>query len=204
MCHLQVIYDLIWNFLIWTNNYLKLLPRQFNQELNNKLIECRKCACLFHQLCHTPLIKNEEIEQQSGSVNSTDVGGPEDAFNNNKQMVWYLPACQRCQVDKMPATFYVPDSDNEDNEVLNINLAKTKEPLVSSHLVIKSNTSENSNDLVLDSRVTTTNDSANSLVKKEKVSTPPNWDFDYKYYKINLIYFTKRQIVWRPRLIVSR
>ena len=117
------------------------------------------------------MIKNEEIEQQSGNVNSTDASGEEDAFNNNKQMVWYLPSCQRCQADKLPATFYVPDSDNEDNEVLNINLAKSKEPLDSSHLVIKSNTSENSNDLILDNRGSATNDSTNTLAKKEKVYT---------------------------------
>lgn len=38
--------------------------RNFNQELNNKLIECRKCSNLYHQLCHVPKIKNEEIDDK--------------------------------------------------------------------------------------------------------------------------------------------
>lgn len=38
--------------------------KQFNQELNNKLVECRKCTNLYHQLCHVPKIRNNEIDDK--------------------------------------------------------------------------------------------------------------------------------------------
>lgn len=54
-----------------TNNNLDMLDdftcaicRNFNQDLNNKLVECRKCSNLYHQLCHVPKIKNEEIDDK--------------------------------------------------------------------------------------------------------------------------------------------
>lgn len=38
--------------------------RKFNQETNNKLIECRNCKYMFHQLCHRPPLAHDELEEQ--------------------------------------------------------------------------------------------------------------------------------------------
>ncbi len=32
--------------------------------MNNKLVECRKCTSLYHQLCHIPRIRDEEIDEK--------------------------------------------------------------------------------------------------------------------------------------------
>ncbi len=46
------------------DDFTCVVCRNFNQELNNKLVECRKCSNLYHQLCHAPKIRNEEIDDK--------------------------------------------------------------------------------------------------------------------------------------------
>jgi hypothetical protein len=60
--------------------------KQFNQELNNKLIECRKCTRLYHQMCHMPQIENHETEQFDTSKNT-----------QSNKMVWYFNECSSCK-----------------------------------------------------------------------------------------------------------
>lgn len=57
--------------------------KQFNQESNNKLIECRQCTKLFHQQCHNPKIEDSQLEKQNTSTNSY-------------QLIWYVKKCEMC------------------------------------------------------------------------------------------------------------
>lgn len=63
------------------DDFTCVVCKNFNQELNNKLVECRKCTSLYHQICHVPRIKNEEIDDKdfeectsckNGSASSDD------------------------------------------------------------------------------------------------------------------------------------
>lgn len=46
------------------DDFTCIVCKKFNQELNNKLIECRKCTNLYHQLCHVPRIRDDEIDEK--------------------------------------------------------------------------------------------------------------------------------------------
>lgn len=46
------------------DDFTCVLCKNFNQELNNKLVECRKCMFLYHQQCHKPKIRDEEIDDK--------------------------------------------------------------------------------------------------------------------------------------------
>lgn len=78
--------------------------KQFNQELNNKLIECRKCTRLYHQMCHMPQIENHETEQFDTAKNT-----------QSNKMVWYFNECSSCK-QQMPNNTSI--FKNESNESL--------------------------------------------------------------------------------------
>ncbi len=115
--------------------------RQFNQELNNKLIECKACNHLYHQLCHHPKIENNQLEKHPSNI------------VNEEQMVWYLSKCHKCETE----------SDRVDQEVNSINSMESMEqPNKASNIVKNSNVSMGKNEkfhLLSES----------SLPKKEKV-----------------------------------
>lgn len=52
--------------------------KKFNQENNNKLIECSNCKNMFHQLCHRPPLAPDELEEQCSECIS-----PASSSNNN-------------------------------------------------------------------------------------------------------------------------
>ena len=62
----------------------------FNQESNNKLIECKKCTKLYHQQCHTPQLGSIDIETSS-PVSS------QHESNNLEIKQWVLPECSACK-----------------------------------------------------------------------------------------------------------
>ncbi|CAF1037171.1 unnamed protein product [Brachionus calyciflorus] len=55
--------------------------KQLNQELNNKLIECKKCSKLFHQKCHIP-----KIDETKALIITDD----------DDKMQWFIEKCQNC------------------------------------------------------------------------------------------------------------
>ena len=79
-------------------------------EPNNKLIECRQCTHLYHQLCHSPKIENSQLEQQH-TTNSS----------NDEQMVWYVSKCNKCIIE----------NEQVDSEVDKINSEELKEETTS-------------------------------------------------------------------------
>ena len=60
---------------------------QFSQESNNKLVECRQCSRLYHQLCHAPAIDKQDLESD-----------PSSSSSNNDTLDLYLPQCSACKV----------------------------------------------------------------------------------------------------------
>lgn len=99
--------------------------KRFNQEPNNKLIECRQCTQLYHQKCHEPVIDKDQIESSSkDQVESVGDG-------ESRQMVWYLPRCMNCTIQK---------SDNDSLSHPPNSLAISKSP---THSAIQSRSPEN-------------------------------------------------------------
>jgi hypothetical protein len=59
------------NSMDMLDDYTCIVCKQLNQELHNKLVECRKCTGLYHQQCHLPRIRNDEIEDKDFEECST-------------------------------------------------------------------------------------------------------------------------------------
>jgi hypothetical protein len=89
------------------DDFTCIVCKKFNQELNNKLVECRKCTNLYHQLCHIPRIRDDEIDEKDIEECATCKSSSEVISSDNDTEM--LPATIRV---KSPGTVFTNLSAN--------------------------------------------------------------------------------------------
>ena len=133
---------------------------QFNQESNNKLIECRQCTKLFHQQCHSPKIDDTQISSDHETVS-----------NNSKQLVWYISQCENCtQVKKSSSVSPTNDTENS---------SKTQKPTTLTQVSKNSSTNVVKGLAALATKLNTTTSSSSKLQN----TTNTNNDDLFKKFK---------------------
>lgn len=64
------------------DDFTCIVCKNFNQVINNKLIECRKCSSLYHQLCHVPKIRNDDVDFEECSSCKIDSSSEDNEIAN--------------------------------------------------------------------------------------------------------------------------